>query len=127
PLAGKAHQRIIRERFAAEDAAPLRAVDIGTAQVREISIAEAKALIEQYEYLGTMPAVVSHCYGIFFGDQLGGVCCYGPEYGENLGVWDRYGYSGKIIALLRGAAAHWAHQHSASKLIRRSMDLLPKR
>jgi hypothetical protein len=42
-------------------------------------------------------------------------------------VWDRYGYSGKIIALLRGACLPWAHEHAGSKLIRRSMDLLPER
>ena len=52
---------------------------------------------------------------------------YGDEYGENLGVWDRYGFGGKIIALLRGACLPWAHPHAASKLIRRSMDLLPAR
>ena len=104
-----------------------RAVDIGTAQVRAISLAEAKIIIEQYEWLGSMPAVSHYCFGLFFDGQLGGAVVYGPEYGENLGVWDRYGYSGKIIALLRGACAHWAHPHSASKLIRRSMDLLPKR
>jgi hypothetical protein len=46
---------------------------------------------------------------------------------ENLGVWEKYGYTGKIIALLRGASTHWAHPHAASKLIRRSMDLLPDR
>src|SRR5260221_107121 len=57
----------------------------------------------------------------------GGVVIYGDEPGENLGVWDRYGYRGKILGLLRGACLHWAHPHSASKLIRRSMDLLPER
>ena len=68
-----------------------------------------------------------HCFGIFFDGHLGGAVVYGPEYGENLGVWDRYGFTGKIIALKRGACLHWAHPHAASKLIRRSMDLLPER
>jgi hypothetical protein len=38
-------------------------------------------------------------------------------------VWDRYGF----IALLRGHSLPWAHPHATSKLIRRSMDLLPAR
>src|SRR5262249_18647957 len=121
----KAHQRVIRERLAAAgDQPPL---DIRTALVHPVTLAEARAVVEQYEWLGTMPAVSRHCYGIFFGERCGGVVVYGDEPGEDLGVWDRYGYRGKIIALARGACTHWAHQHSASKLIRRSMRLLPER
>jgi hypothetical protein len=52
---------------------------------------------------------------------------YGDEYAENRGVWDRYGYTGRIVALLRGACLPWAHPHSASKLIRGSMAMLPER
>ena len=74
-----------------------------------------------------MPAVTRHCFGIFFGGELGGAVLYGPEYAESLGVWRRYGFNGKIVALLRGACAHWAPPNSASKLIRRSMSLLPER
>jgi hypothetical protein len=123
-LPQKAHQRVIRERLAAESVPS--AVDIGSAEVRAITLTEAKVLIEPYEWLGTMPAVSRYCFGIFFGDRCGGAVVYGDEYAENLGVWDRYGYSGKIIALLRGACEPWAHPHSASKLIRRSMRLLPE-
>jgi hypothetical protein len=36
-------------------------------------------------------------------------------------------YSGKIIALLRGACLPWAHPHSASKLIRGSIKQFPER
>ena len=95
--------------------------------MRPVTLAEAKSLILPYEWLGNMPAVSRYAFGIFFDGKLGGAVVYGDEYASNLGVWDRYGYSGKIIALLRGACAHWAHPHAASKLIRRSMDLLPER
>jgi hypothetical protein len=88
---------------------------------------EAKQIIENYEYLGTMPAVARFAFGIFFGDRLGGTVVYGDEYAENRGVWDRYNFTGRIIALLRGACLPWAHPHSASKLIRGSMKLLPER
>lgn len=102
-----------------------RVADIGTTQVRAISTEEAAAIILPNEWLGSMPAVSRHCFGIFFDGELGGAVVYGDEYGENLGVWRRYGYDGRIIALLRGACCHWAHPHAASK--RRSMDLLPDR
>jgi hypothetical protein len=102
-------------------------LDIAAAEVRPISYAEARAPIERHEYLGKMPVAVRHCFGIFLRDMLGGAVAYGNEYGENLDLWDRYGFTGKIIGLLRGACAHWAHPHAASKLIRGSMTLLPTR
>jgi hypothetical protein len=120
----KSFQRVIREKLAAADTAPPRCVDISSAAVRAITAAEARAIIEQYE---PMPAVAQFHFGIFFGDRCGGAVVYGPEYSENLGTWDRHGFTGKIIALLRGACLPWAHPHAASKLIRRSMDLLPER
>jgi hypothetical protein len=95
--------------------------------VRPISLSEARAVIEKHEYLGSMPAFARWAFGIFFGDRLGGAVVYGDEYAENRGVWDRYNFTGRIVALKRGACLPWAHPHSASKLIRRSMDLLPER
>ena len=65
--------------------------------VREISIAEAKPVVLENEWLGTMPAVVHHCFGIYFDGAIGGVAVYGVEYTENRGVWRPYGYEGKII------------------------------
>jgi hypothetical protein len=94
--------------------------------VREISSGEAKPIIEQYEWLKTMPAIVHHCYGIYFDGAIAGVVVYGVEYAENLGVWDKFGYTGKIICLARGACLPWAHEHTASKLIRTSMRMLPE-
>jgi hypothetical protein len=122
----KAHQRVVRERLAAEDEHGGN-TDIRVAEVRAITGAEAKTIIAKYEWLGTMPAVVCHCFGIFFEGRCGGAVVYGIESGENLGVWGRYGFDGKIIALVRGACVHWAHPHTASKLIRASMRLLPER
>jgi hypothetical protein len=95
--------------------------------VREISSAEAKPIIEQWEYLKTMPAIVYHCYGIYFDGAIGGVVVYGVEYTENRGVWKPYGYEGKLICLARGATVDWAHPHTASKLIRTSMRMLPEK
>jgi hypothetical protein len=133
-VTGTAHQRIVRDRLEVEDLGGLFGrwwesldLSIATAEVREIDHATASTIILRYEWLGTMPAVTLHCFGIYFGGALGGAVVYSPEYAENLGVWDRYGYTGKIILLARGACAHWAHPHAASKLIRQSMRLLPRR
>jgi hypothetical protein len=118
----KAHQRVIRERLAATSTESV-ATDISTAEVRPITRADARTIVEQYE---AMPAVSRYCFGIFFDDRCGGAVVYGDEYAENLGVWDKYGFTHKIICLSRGACLPWAHEHTASKLIRRSMDLLPE-
>jgi hypothetical protein len=123
----KAYQRILRERLAAASNGAVEPADIRTAEVRPVSFKQATQFIKQFEFLGTMPAVSRFYFGIFFQGRLGGVVVYGDEPGENLLVWNRYGYTGKIITLQRGACAPWAHPHAASKLIRRSMDLLPER
>jgi hypothetical protein len=46
---------------------------------------------------------------------------------ENLGTWDKYGYSGQIIALLRGACTHWAWTVGFGGGIRFMEDDRPKR
>jgi hypothetical protein len=82
---------------------------ISAATVRPVSLVQARAIIEKYEYLGSMPAVARYAFGLFFGDRLSGAVVYGDEYTENRGVWNRYGFGGKIIALLRGVCLPWAH------------------
>jgi len=102
-------------------------IDLSTAYVRPISYQTAEKVILEYEWLGTMPAITLFCYGIYFDDFLGGVVVYGTEYIENLGVWDKYGYTGKIILLARGACLYWTPVGTASKLIMRSIRLLPEK
>ena len=138
-----AHQKIVRDRVAQTKSGDLFGkwwndidVDISKAVVRRTTQKTAKAIIEEYEWLGCMAALNWFYYGIFFENVCGGVVCYGPEYSENLGKvtrekgkagadWSKYGFEGKMILLNRGACVHWAHPHSASKLIRQSMKLLP--
>ena len=128
----KAHQRIVREEKEIEDAHNVFGkwwedidTDIKKAVVKPIERKQAQEVIEQYEWLGRMPAMVKYCFGIYFENHLGGVVVYSHEYSENLGHWDKYDYTGKMILLSRGACVHWAHPHSASKLITSSMKMLP--
>lgn len=102
--------------------------------VREITFSEAKSVIEKYEWLGCMPVCVKHCYGLFFPSKtvnddwlMGGVTVFSQEYTENMGVWDKYGYTGKIILLARGVNLHFCPRNSNSHLIMESIKLLPEK
>lgn len=129
----KAHQRTVREQresVAGKDNLfgewwRIIDTDISKAVVKKVNYNTAKAVIEEYEWLKCMPLVSLFCYGIYFEGNCGGVVVYSPEYAENLGVWDKYGFTGKMLLLSRGACVHWAPPNSASKLIRGSMRLLP--
>lgn len=133
-MTGVAWQRQIRDRVAAQETDGDMFgdwwkgldLDLSKTLIREINGATAKTFIEKYEWLGTMPAVVYFRFGLFFDNCLGAVAIYSPEYAENLGVWDSYGFTGKIICLARGACAHWTPTGTASRMIRRSMDQLPR-
>lgn len=131
---GTAHQKLVRDRKAVEDMDNLFGAywndidkDLKKAKVRKISIALAKKIIEEYEWLGCMPAITWHCYGIFFDDVCGGCVVFSPEYIENLGRWDKYDYTSKIILLSRGVCLHWTPVNSNSKLIMQAIKLLPKK
>ena len=99
--------------------------------VRPVDTATAKKIIEEYEWLGCMPAIVTHCFGIFFKDTvtgeevIGGVTVFGKEYAENTGVWDKYGFTGKILLLARGVCLHWTLKNTNSRLIIESIKQLP--
>lgn len=128
----KAHQKKRREEIAELESKNLLDfywndidTDIKKAVVKPVSLKDAKKIIEQYEWLGCLSAINKYQFGIFFDGVCAGVVVYGTDYIENLGKWDKYGYTGKIILLNRGACVHWAHPHSASKLISTSIKMLP--
>jgi len=101
-------------------------LDLKKAIVKPVNRELAKKIIEEYEWLGCMPAIATHMFGIFFGDICGGVVVFGPEYSENLGVWDKYGFTGKMMLLNRGVCLHWTPKNTGSKLIMQSIKMLPK-
>ncbi len=97
------------------------------AVIKPIDRALAKKMIEEYEWLGCMPAVSQYYFGIFFDDVCGGVVVFGTEYVENRGSWDKYGYTGKIILLSRGVCLHWTPKNTNSKLIMSAIKMLPEK
>jgi len=130
----KAHQRIIREQKAESDKDNLFGSwwenidkDLKKAEVKPIDLKSAKKMIEEYEWLGCMPAFSWYSFGIFFDNICGGVCVFSPEYSENTGVWDKYDYTGKMILLSRGVCVHWTPINSGSKLIAESIKQLPNK
>lgn len=117
---GKAHQRIIREsKQNAYDFGLMGEpnMDISNARCRPITYQQAKSIILDYEWLGTMGTTQRH-YGIFYDGWLAGVVCFGffqAMQGYSSFVGDKYAKQG--IQLSRGACVSWAHPHSGSKLI----------
>ena len=124
-----AHQKLIRDHNATEPyrglfAPPWESIDhdISKAIVRPVSYATAKTIIEKYEWLGSMAQRTTHCFGIYFDGLMGGAACFSlpptPQAAEGPCGAD---YSHLIKTLSRGACVHWAHPHSASKLIGQSI------
>lgn len=116
----KAHQRKIREEKKQADESfgvAKEAADIKSAVLSPISYQEAKNIILEYEWLGTMGTTQMH-YGIHYEGHLAGAICFG--YFQAMQGYASYvgeKYAKKGIQLSRGACAYWAHEHSASKLI----------
>lgn len=122
----KAHQRIVRELKEKTSAGENLFgswwesinTDIKNAELKETDLSTAAQVIKEYEYLGTMPNAPIKAYGIFFEGNIGGVIVFGavspPSVSRSV-INNKY--SSKVIQLARGACVHWAHPHSASKLI----------
>tara|TARA_R110000824_G_scaffold175994_1_gene354793 strand:- start:6 stop:869 length:864 start_codon:yes stop_codon:yes gene_type:complete len=129
----KAHQRIIRDQKAKEKPLLLfsdkpSVIDIKTAFVKSVSFETAKKIILEYEWLGTM-GTTQHHFGIYFDGHCAGVVCFGYFQAMNTNsgghpyapyIGEKYSKYG--IQLSRGACVHWAHPHSASKLISGSLQ-----
>ncbi len=129
---GTAHQKIIRDKKAQEDTHNLFGaywtnidLNLKKAVVKEVDLVTASKIITEYEWMGCMAAVNFYAYGIYFDGHCGGVVVFGPEYSENLGVWDKYDYTGKILLLSRGVCLHWTPTNTNSKLIMTAIKMLP--
>jgi hypothetical protein len=142
---GIAHQKIIRDKKAITDRNGLFGAywenidtELKKAVVRPVDFNTAKAIVEEYEWLGCMPSVNWFYFGIYFDGYCGGVVVFGPEYSENLGIqarsagrkcadWSKYDFEGKMILLSRGVCLHWTPINTNSKLIMSAIKMLPKK
>ena len=132
---GEAWQYKMRKAYAEEESKDPYWKDydlsISKSVVKEIDFNTARAVINKYEWLGCMPVCVRHCYGLYFPHKsddswlLGGVTVFSQEYAENTGVWDKYGFTGKIILLARGVNLHFCPKNANSHLIMESIKMLP--
>ena len=122
PANGKSHQRLIRERMAGQPEPDLQekrklASSMKNAIVKQIDYDTARNLILANEWLGNMGAT-DFAFGLYFGAHLAGAVCFGRTAGTNVkNSICGSEHAGKVATLCRGACVHWAHPHSASRLI----------
>jgi hypothetical protein len=79
-LVRRAHQKIIRDQQKDSHLIPQ---DFSKAEVREITFSEAKTMILEYEWLGTMGST-QRAFGLFFDGELAGVECFGRTSGSHV-------------------------------------------
>jgi hypothetical protein len=116
----KAYQRIIRETAPPEPDEEIKralAQDFSNASVREIPYALAKPLVMQHEWLHSMGSA-RWCWGLFFGEHLGGV----EGFGSTVGTHTFESIAGienapLVCTLVRGCCLPWTPTGSASYLI----------
>jgi hypothetical protein len=122
PKDGRAFQYVIRERMAElpdpdiEEKRKL-AANFDHAEVREISLAEAKASVMEHEFLGTLGSS-EYAFGIFWGRFIGGCVAFGSTAGSNVkGSVCGAEHAGRVTTLIRGCCLPWTPKNSASRLI----------
>jgi hypothetical protein len=94
--------------------------------IRQIDYHIARKFILEYEWIGNM-GTSKYCYGIFFGDNLASVVCYGPPVAPS--KYQRlFGneVSHHILQLCRGASTYWAPRWAPSKLISKSLKIISR-
>ncbi|WP_109485412.1 hypothetical protein [Occallatibacter savannae] len=79
-----------------------------TVEVRQITYAEAKPLVLQYEWLGTMGSA-RWCFGLFIGPYLAGVEVFGTTAGNRAAAAIAGPeYADRVCTLVRGCCLPWA-------------------
>jgi hypothetical protein len=126
----KAYQRVIRENAPPESDEEIKraiAKDFSKASVREVDYATAKELILRYEWLRSMGST-RWSFGIFFGEHLGGICCYGTTAGNRVaesiaGIRNAH----CVCTLVRGACLPWTSTGTASYLISHACRMMAEK
>jgi hypothetical protein len=125
----KCYQRVIRESALPEPDEEIKrelAQDFSHATVREIPYALAKPLVMQHEWLHSMGSA-RWCWGLFFGEHLGGV----EGFGSTVGTHTFESIAGienapLVCTLVRGCCLPWTPKGSASYLVSRACQGMAK-
>jgi hypothetical protein len=125
----KAYQRLIRESVPPEPDEDIKrelAKDFTHATVREIPYALAKPIVVQHEWLHSMGSA-RWCWGLFFGEHLGGIEAFGSTVGTHTfesiaGIENAH----LVCTLVRGCCLPWTPTGSASYLISRACREMAK-
>jgi hypothetical protein len=128
----KAYQREIREAEAQRFPRVIPA-DFSSASVLEITKTEAKSVLERYEWLARLDkrkalGATRYTFGLFFGDELAGIECFGATAGTNTNSSVcGLRYTNMVATVTRGCCVSWAHPHSASYLITKACKLMTQK
>lgn len=125
----KAHQRLIRENAETKtlyqlfDAVP-KNISLKSAVFKQINYLTAKPIIEEHEWIGTMPLPKScrFMYGVYFDEIMGGCIVYVEPSTRQFNKE----YPRKVVQLNRGACVWWTPKNTASWLISKSFKELKK-
>ena len=127
-----AHQYKIREEKSKTEILEFNIEDVylKNSIIKRITKPVAEKIINEYEWLKCLPTHTKYHFGLFFKinnkEYLGGVLVYSPEYAENTGVWDKFGFTGKILLLSRGVCLWWTPKNTASYFISRVNKIIAK-
>lgn len=122
----KCHQKIIREKLLEQDIENNNLwwnninLSSSNAKVKIITYQQAKKIIEEYEWLGTMPKGAFLCTGLFFDNYLAGV----EVFIENKAGKKYTLFNEPTTCLARGCCVHWCPTWGSSYLIAKSLKLL---
>lgn len=121
----KCYQKIIKERKALENPKKQHP-SLDNYHVKEINRVQAKSIILEYEWLGTMGMGIAH-YGLFNKQNLIGAVSFGlPSSPESRNICG-LNLTDKAICLERGACVHWVHKHAPSFFISRAVSHASKK
>jgi hypothetical protein len=118
---GKAFQRQIREHLATLNEPDIEAKrqlgsSLRNAEIREISFEDAKGVLLQNEWLGSVTG--EYFFGLYFGQHLAGAVAFGSTAGTEVSssVAGTV-HKDKVTVLVRGCCCFWAPKDSGSYLI----------
>lgn len=99
-------------------------LNLGDSEVRRIDYVTAKTIIEDYEWIGTMPLPKScrFMYGIYFDGCLGGVAVFVEPSTRQF----NNDYPRQVVQLNRGACCYWTPPNTASYFLSRCFKELRK-